>query len=212
MGYRHYFLRASKKDVEEIQHLSYQELVDFCKKNDRGYEAEDYGDGLEVCLNIHKILPQVEVFEFGKYYENAEEIHKNSEKLFKNEETMEYFEDYEPHISGEKAVECAIEWQINKIRENFAHLLLTDEEIKKKKDDGTFCDDGLFCDDRPHEIRLLTAIQRKAREWDKRLLPFSLDREKPMISSWLYEYTVFELVKLHREMDWENDCLLFYGW
>ena len=208
MGYRHYFYKVSKKDVEEIRNLTYPELLEYCKKNSRGYEEEDYGDDeLEIYIDIHKMVPQVTVFEFGKYYENAEAIQKHSEKLFTDESVMERFEDYEPHISGEKALECAIEWQIGKIRSHFESLLWTDEEMKKKVDDFE------HYDERSQFDRLLNDARRKAREWgDKRLLPFSLDRDRPMIGSWLYEYTIFELVKLHREMDWEKDCLLFYGW
>lgn len=85
--------------------------------------------------------------------------------------------------------------------------MLSDQELAAQKEADMLFDDRTSLERLQHEIR------HKMREWDNaRILPYSLDRKRPMISSWLYEYTIFELVKLHREMDWEKDCLLFYGW
>ena len=33
-----------------------------------------------------------------------------------------------------------------------------------------------------------------------------------LVSSWLYEHTIFDLVRIYKTFDWENKCLLFMGW
>lgn len=208
MGYRHYFYRANKEDVERVRDLTYKQLIRLCKKRGCGYERDEWENGeVEEHINVHKFLSQVEVFGFGKYYENAEEIQKKSEPLFLKKGTAKYFADYDIYVCGKEALECAINWQVEKIKSYFETLLWSDSELAAKQEAGEV-DPGLT-----QVGRLRAHVLHKKHEWDtNRLLPFSLDRERDMIQSWLYEYTIFALVKLHREMDWEQDCLLFYGW
>jgi hypothetical protein len=48
-------------------------------------------------------------------------------------------------------------------------------------------------------------------EWDK-MEPYSLDIDSPkIVSSWKYEYEIFELVRIMKTFDWENDVLVYYG-
>ena len=43
--------------------------------------------------------------------------------------------------------------------------------------------------------------------------PYNTDIEdEKIVNSWLYEYSIFELVRLFKKFDWENDVLLLYGW
>jgi hypothetical protein len=49
--------------------------------------------------------------------------------------------------------------------------------------------------------------------WWERLRAINLDPEDECITnSWLYEHQIFELVRLYKTIDWDNKCLLFYGW
>lgn len=117
MGHRYYFYRVSLADVAEISDLSYKALLKHCKNKERGYERTEWKNGeVEEYISLHEIVPQVEVFNFGKYYEHAEEIEKLGKPLFSKKKTMEHFEDYNPHVCGIKALESAIEWQTNKIK------------------------------------------------------------------------------------------------
>jgi len=208
MGYRHYFYRASRADVEKVRNLTYKELVNYCKKNDCGYERDEWENGeVDEYIDIHKFLSQTEVFGFGKYYENAMAVQKRGEPFFTKKSTAQHFADYDIYVCGKEALECAINWQVEKIKSHFETLLWSDSELVAKREAGEV-DSWLT-----QTERLRAHVLQKKNEWDtNRLLPFSLDREQDMIQSWLYEYTIFALVKLHREMDWEKDCLLFYGW
>jgi hypothetical protein len=208
MGHRYFFYRVSLADIAEVRDLSYKELVEYCKNKQRGYERTEWSSGeVEESVSLRELVPQVEVFGFGKYYEHAEEIEKMSAPMFSNKDTMQYFADYSSYVCDVKVLESAIEWQTNKIKSYYEGLMLSDQELVAQREAD------VLHDDRTALERLQNEIRHKLREWnDKRMLPFSLDKERPMISSWLYEYTIFELVKLHREMDWEKDCLLFYGW
>jgi len=51
-------------------------------------------------------------------------------------------------------------------------------------------------------------------EWTTNLLAVNLDESQPheVCRSWLYEYSIFNLVHVLKTFDWENDNLLFYGY
>lgn len=43
-----------------------------------------------------------------------------------------------------------------------------------------------------------------AQKWD--------ENEPRLTDSWLYEHTIFELVRLYKSIDWDKHCVLFYGY
>lgn len=202
MGYRQYFGKVKKDDVQIIKSLTSQELLDYCKQ--KGIEI--YEDGYISFLDILKELKSVEVFGFGKYYENAEELLKLGIPMFEHKDVQEKFNDYYyPYIVGKEAVACAIEWQRKKILDYFKTLLLSDEEYKKIN----------FYDKRTREERIEEEIRDKVIEWESEwITPYNIDNDEKygLVNSWLYEYTIFDLVRMYKDTDWENECLIFYGY
>ncbi len=63
MGYRHYFYKVNKKEVDEVKDLSYGDLCIYAKNHD----IEIYDDG-GFYFNDKKFLNKIEIFEFGKFY------------------------------------------------------------------------------------------------------------------------------------------------
>lgn len=60
-------------------------------------------------------------------------------------------------------------------------------------------------------------VERKLDEWQGKfgLKPYYLDQEKTdgaIVSSWDWEYSIFNLVYIYRFFDWENDYLIYSGW
>ena len=57
---------------------------------------------------------------------------------------------------------------------------------------------------------LTNYARNMAMEW--RINPFNLKLdEKEIVSSWKFEYSVFELVRIYKDFDWENDILIYMG-
>lgn len=48
-------------------------------------------------------------------------------------------------------------------------------------------------------------------EWDGSG-PVDLVKPNTLITSWKYEYAMFELARLYKTFDWENDVLVYYGY
>ena len=59
-------------------------------------------------------------------------------------------------------------------------------------------------------------IQDKIDSWSCKyfgISPIDLDESRERITGdWSYEYAIFELVRLYKIFDWENDDLVLVGW
>lgn len=195
MGYRHYFYKCKKADIEQIREKTLAELEEYAKEK-----------GEELSLRDNSILPQEEVFEFGKlYYEDTDEqIYGTGVPLFSHEEVMEEFSDYVPYEVGEQGLLKAIEIYRQKIKDYYEDLLkdgatqILPFGIELPRPDITSADKI-----KEHIKEKLFWIEYKV----------NLDEtKKTLTDSWQYEDTIFNLVFLLKTIDWEKETLLFYGW
>lgn len=104
MGYRHYFYKVNRSDVEKIKNLSINEL------------KKEYGD-TDGYVDIHELIPQKQIHEFGKLYydDTAIQLYETGKPLFNNEDVMECFDNYVPFVVGEEGLLKAIEIYRDKI-------------------------------------------------------------------------------------------------
>ena len=67
-----------------------------------------------------------------------------------------------------------------------------------------------------HYQRLLKHCKDHLRWWKPEFGDYTAintNKEKEcLVSSWLYEHTIFDLVRIYKTFDWENKCLMFMGW
>lgn len=147
------------------------------------YLKEKYGDG--ECVGVYELVE--ELYNFGKYYE------VDTTKLnhfFAKPELQEAFSDYDFWVADKQLLLDIIEKERKAIEEWYA-------ENKTKT------------------LEELIAIQEsRRREWTTDYcLPYNLDLDKPqVVGSWQREYVLFELVRIYKTFDWDNDLLVYYGW
>ena len=152
------------------------------------------------------------IFEFGEYYENDSEIYNHGDSLFTSNELNERYEDYGCIICDENAILCAIEWQKQHIVNMYEHLVNnTFEESYERYAYPKEIDDKEL-----HYQRLLRHCKDHLTWWKPMFEDCSavnLDKGKyNLVDSWLYEHTIFDLVRIYKAFDWENKCLMFMGW
>ena len=206
MGYRHYFYLADKKHCEAVKHLTPSLFNAYCSMH-FPQSVEDYGDE-DKYIDFMETLGQKRIFEFGKLYfdDTAERIYAKGVPLFQNDELRDYYSDYNPAIVGKEAIKEAIEIYRCKIInyykgliKNGATMKLPPFGIEIKRADIDSID------------KVCKHIEDELRWWEKGAL--NLDEDKPRLTdSWLYEHTIFELVRLYKSIDWDKHCVLFYGW
>lgn len=211
MGYRQYLYKVPKTLIEEIQSCKIEEdLYNLYRQHGFEVSKDEYDGETEYYCPLYK-LPY-EAYGFGKYYENSDELYKISKPLFTSQELQERYEYYRAIIGEEEILLSCIEWQKQHIIKMYENMLnntfenpyereiyykdLTDDEIKLKRLEQ-HCKDYLRWWDPPYGD--FTAI--------------NMNKDKDnIVDSWLYEHTIFDLVRIYKEFDSENEVILFLGW
>lgn len=201
MGYRTYIGKISKTEWEKITDLSREE---FYKLHDEDIE-DGYVSMREMCE---------ELYEFGKYTEFDDS--KFYTPFFRNTETQKYYSsDHDLHIVGKDFFEHVINHYVGLIKKYYENLLKSfwDSENRdfnlKNIDTPEGKKSTIDC---VQHCRSL-ALEWGVTNWFTERPPFNLESDTQTITtSWKYEYSIFELVRLYKTFDWENDLLIYYGW
>lgn len=194
MGYRHYFHKLPKAQLEEIKKCKTND--DFCNyAENKGYEVDRYEDEEPYCP-IFKIGK--EVYEFGKYCDWAFDMQEKNESIFGNDELKERYSDYQAVICSKEDFLFVINTYKQKIIDYYKNLLAENKESKT-----------------PIEKRHKLHIENQLHEWENAFgcCPINTDLSVEHINdSWMYEYAIFELVRVYKTFDFENNALVLLGW
>ncbi len=194
MGYRHYFYSVPKTQIEEIKKCkTNNEFCDWAES--KGYEVERYEGENPYCA-VYKLGK--EIYEFGKYIDWAFKMQEKNESIFDSEELNERYVDYQPVLCSKEDFLFAINIYKQKIIDFYKELLAEDKESKI-----------------PIEQRHKQHIENQLSEWANNfgICPIDTNLERETINrSWLYEYAIFELVRVYKTFDWEKNALVLLGW
>lgn len=205
MGYRHYFYKVNKADVEKVKDMEVKEILSYAKEVGADFDEEDD----YFYFNDDKFLNKKEVFEFGKLYwdDTAERIYNKGVHLFTKEEVQEIVSDYVPYVVGKDGVLEAIKIYEEKVLKYYKDLLVDGQDyslplgIKIRKEDVKSID------------KLVEHIEDKIRSISFRGLANTDEEYKWSVThSWEYEHSIFNLVHILKSVDWETETIIFYGW
>lgn len=200
MGYRHYLYAVPKKQVEEIQACqTAKDLTEFAKRHDYPYDEDDG------WLSLYKVGK--ELYELGKYSEIGFKLEYERPPVFASDELKKKYSDYGFALLTKDDFKAVIEFYRQKIIE-WLKSLLNPDDSKKCSDEFT------------KEQYLLRTLKQEVRDkidsWSCKyfgISPIDLDENKERITGdWSYEYAIFELVRVYKAFDWENDDLVLVGW
>lgn len=205
MGYRHYFYKVNKKEVETVKDMSLAEVKQYAKA--QGAEVVEDDDWF--YFNDRKFMDKTEVFEFGKLYwdDTADRIYAKGVPLFNRQETQEAVEDYYPYVVGKEGVLEAITIYREKILDYYKSFIADGVDLSRPlgldlKKEGIKSIDELVEHIRDKVVSLCyrdIANTDESNKWT-------------VTSSWEYEHSIFNLVHILKTIDWEQDTILFYGW
>lgn len=213
MGYRTYIGYLPKEKYQEIKDLSQSELLSKFGEDEDGYVGP---------YEIGK-----ELYEFGKYT-NFNPPDGSMVPFFSNRELQEFYsEDNELWVVNKDFLKYIIETYKEKIRGYLGDMVkpFLDEDgyrgdflksVKTnygiKEDKYEFDGSVLNKDQQNSIVNILNHIISINSEWNM-LVPFNLDDGKDEVtSSWKYEYSIFELVRIYKSFDWENNVMIHYGY
>ena len=204
MSYRFRFAEADKKYINKIRNMNSDELVRITKKNyPEGYSDPD-GEG--AYFHVYDAFGQEEIYDMGDC-PYAMDIINVSEKLFTNPETDKWFEESNLYICTKEAFLAAIEG-MRKLNQKYYQSLIDHPATvalfleEKKREWSEFT-----------EVMELDIPEEKKKKLNETYFPYSLDTSVPdIVTSWRYEYAIFEMVRIYKAFDWDKHALLFYGW
>ena len=207
MGYRHYFYKVKRADIETVKDMDYEQLLAYAEN--KGCEIEEWNGKKSFYFNNDKLLNKTEVHEFGKlYWDNtANRIYSKGVPLFTNPDVQEYLDDYKPYVVGKEGLLEAISIYQEKVL-NFYKSLLVDGEERHLPLGITITKDDVKSID-----KVVSHIEDKIQTISYRgFANIDEDNKWQVTSSWEYEHSIFNLVHILKAMNWEQDTILFYGW
>lgn len=205
MGYRHYLYAVPKKQVAEIQACKTNgDLIKvaerYCCKIDK--DCCDDGSYWFAPYEVGK-----EIYELGKYSEIGFKLESERPSLFTSEELKERYSDYGFALLTKNDFKAVIEAYRQKIIDWLKNLL--------DPEDDTIVTSKLSKEEKKN-LLLEQATKDKLDSWSGKyfgISPINLDEDKERITDdWSYEYAIFELVRVYKSFDWENDDLVLIGW
>lgn len=213
MGYRTYIGYLPKEKYQEIKDLSQSELLSKFGEDEDGYVGP---------YEIGK-----ELYEFGKYT-NFNPPDGSMVPFFSNRELQEFYSgDIELWVVNKDFLKYVIETYKGKVREYLSDMVkpFLDEDgyrgdfLKSVKTNYGIRDDKYEFDgstlnkeQQNSIVNILNHIISAHTEWNM-IVPFNLDDGKDEVtSSWKYEYSIFELVRIYKTFDWENNVMIHYGY
>ena len=205
MGYRHYFYKVSKKEVETVKDMTLAEVMQYAKTQG----AEVWEEDNSFYFNDREFMNKTEVFEFGKLYwdDTADRIYDKGVPLFNQKEMQEAVNDYAPYVVGKEGVLEAIAIYREKILNYYKDLLVDGVDLQYplgitlRKEDVKSVDKVI----KHIEDKIISLSYRDVADINE-------SNKWAVTGSWEYEHSIFNLVHILKTIDWEQDTILFYGW
>ncbi len=210
MGYRNYLGSLPKREYNKIKNMTLKELYEF--KNvewfDDPDERLDYVGVDDVAYNTH--------YELGKYIDSFDK--KFFKPVFKNKETQESLgSDCEFYIVQKEFVEELIKYYTGMIQKYYKVMLDPFFEGAEAKAGFMKTEDTPMTKEEISGVyKLIDHVRSMAMEWGVAgwfgdTLPYKLD-SGDLVSSWKYEYSIFNLINLYKTFDWKKNVMIYYGY
>ena len=211
MGYRTY-IQVVKKDI--VLELHNCKTIDNILEVQKKHKLECFEPKNEFGEAYFKVyeLPYREEFEFGKHAESDKDIIQVTQDVFTTPELQGLVEENDFRFGGIEVIKAAINWAENHLIQMYQNLIncKSDWEWEQHKID-------LMTDEerKDYHYKMLLKHCRDYLDWWKSgyFHAYNDNREKPKLSNtWLYEHTFWDLVRMWKEFDEENELVVFLGW
>ena len=205
MSYRFRFATVNKEYLDKVRSMSVAEFIEFTRINNPNAYSDSPGES--VYIHIWEMFKQTEIYDMGDC-PYAMDVIRASEPLFTNPETQNYYSESNLYFCDKKAFLAAIDGMRKLVVKSYQRMIDTPALVP------------LYLDEKKREWSDFTDVmEMDVQDKDKKekindmYRPYNLDdTDDEIVKSWRYEYTIFELVRLMKTFDWENNYLIFYGW
>jgi len=186
MGYRIYLGKMQKTTTNSLNKMNINILLDK-KKKDEWYSPMD---------EVEK-----DIYEFGKYVEWTDgDFKKYCKKIILDSKVEEYIEgDF--YTINKDGLAFIIEYYRKAVFNSYEDMYLTMENTIKGKINTKQKTNEIF-----DHIRSMTL------EWANQPYTLTEDKNESIVSSWKYEYAVFELARIYQIFEYDKYDMVVYGY
>jgi len=185
MGYRLYIGKMKSKVYEKIRFMDEKELMKKFPETIEGIDNDIYCN--------FRLLPLEPLFCFGKYYV----LPCEAEPVFIQKMNFEVDHDFKL-ISKDQFAQVIEERRTNIINIYLETLNEGPEECRKEI--KTII----------NEFRNFILIGGKKIKTAVRA--YNLDSNVKITDSYMWIFSIFELIHIYKTFDWKNNVMIFYGW
>ena len=148
-----------------------------------------------------------ELYDFGSDLFCYESVYEPAEKFFKSQELQNRYQDYDVRICTKDMLKSIIESYRTHIIEMYTHLKENTTFWEYENEQISKMSEGEKKE--YHYQMLLKHIGDHL--WNWKFGTFNYDDEK-ITHSWLYEHAIFEILRIYKTFDWENNTMIIMGW
>lgn len=228
MGYRTRINKMSKEDYDKIKSL---DIRTFYKKYDKDSDL-DFDKASIEDIHMDTYVPvsafSKELFEFGKY--TSHEPPEGSLKRFFDDDELNGTYDNNDTVlmlANKDFLKYIIDSYREKIKTYYSDMITPfyksrfepSDFLKSQKEEFGIentkykFDFSLITESEQTAFKkIIDHINSFSREWvDDNFLPYNLDKGDEVTTSWKFEYIIFEMVRIYKEFDSENEVLIYIG-
>ena len=190
MGYRHHLYKIEKDRLNKIRNMTNSDLYIYTKSN----EEDNYWSPLDLFRDGH-------IYNLGeidnKLYDVLEE--SRIDEIFTNTEVKEKMKDYDNGILNAEGFLKIMDLYKEKILSYLENLLVdgNEESWRKQKTSQEKLKEHI-----EEKVRMI----RNCDEYD-----FNLKNEQ-VTGSWTFEYSLFELIRLYKTINWEKYYVVYLAY
>lgn len=190
MGYRHYLYKVKKDELNKIRNMTNSDIYIHTKSNDE----DNYWSPLDLFRDKC-------IYELGEIDNTMWKILKNNriDEIFTQEEVKEHMEEYDNGILNADGFLKIMETYKEKII-SYLNDLLVDGYKESWRENKTSYEK--MKEHLEEKIRFITVSD----EYD-----FNLKNER-ITGSWTFEYSLFELIRLYKTINWDNYYVIYLAY
>lgn len=221
MGYRTYLAVLKKKEYNKIKKFNKEQWYKYNNKS------------LDDWVSVRKIGEPI--YELGKYVEQFDR--KLFKPVFLNKKLQEeYEEEHDFYKVGPEFLKAIINRYSENVRSYYSDMTnvfykegkcISDFYNSKKYDwvdEKCIFDFSKITEEEQTTIyQCIKHVADMGREWGVNSYPGQNDRrpyilkkdsskDSSIVSSWKYEYEIFELVRIYNSFNWKKNVMIYYGY